>query len=71
MQRAKAILARRSHYWALAQETYATPVPLQQTREGAIPRTLTLSLETSKVLAKLRIELVVRIRQLSLASAPQ
>ena len=37
-QRIQAALARRPHYWALAQEWYATPVSSQQTGSSDPPR---------------------------------
>jgi pimeloyl-ACP methyl ester carboxylesterase len=39
-QRADAVLARRSHYWALAKEWYATPVSARQTVEAPVPPTM-------------------------------
>jgi pimeloyl-ACP methyl ester carboxylesterase len=68
-QRAEAVLVRRPHYWALAQEWYATLVSSQQTREAPVPPTLPIeviyskpSVETkdSQVVGKLRAELVGR-----------
>ncbi len=68
-RRAEAVLARRPHYWALAQEWYATPVSSQQTREAPVPRTLPIEVifsepsldpKDSQVVSKLRAELVAR-----------
>ena len=39
-QRADAVLARRPHYWALAEEWYATPVSARQTIDAAVPPAL-------------------------------
>jgi hypothetical protein len=68
-RRAEAVLARRPHYWALAQEWYATPVSLRETREAPVPPTLPLEVvfpkqipedETSELVDKLRAEWVAR-----------
>ena len=68
-QRAEEVLARRPHYWAVAQEWYALPVSSQQTVAAPVPRTLPIVVafpkpvpedETSKALAKLYAELVAR-----------
>jgi hypothetical protein len=68
-QRAEAVLARRSHYWAVAQEVYALSVSSRQTLEVPVPGTLPIEVafpkpvpedETSKALAKLYAELVAR-----------
>lgn len=68
-RRAEAVLARRPHYWAMAQEWYATLVSSQQTREAPVPPTLPIevifpkpSVETkdTQVVAKLRAEFVAR-----------
>jgi pimeloyl-ACP methyl ester carboxylesterase len=68
-QRAEAVLARRSHYWALAQEWYALPVSSQQALEAPVPPALPIEVafpkqatedETSKALAKLYGNLLAR-----------
>jgi pimeloyl-ACP methyl ester carboxylesterase len=68
-QRAEAVLARRSHYWAGAQEVYTLPVSSRQTLEAPVPPSLPIEVvfpkqvpedETSKALAKLYSELVAR-----------
>jgi pimeloyl-ACP methyl ester carboxylesterase len=68
-QRAEAVLARRPHYWALAQEWYAFPESWRQTLDAQIPPALPLEVafskyasedETSKALASLYAELVAR-----------
>jgi pimeloyl-ACP methyl ester carboxylesterase len=43
-QRAEAILARRSHSWALAREWYARPVSARETREAPVPPALPIEL---------------------------
>jgi pimeloyl-ACP methyl ester carboxylesterase len=67
-QRAEAVLARRPHYWALAQEWYALPESWRQTLDSPIPPSLALEVaftkqapeqETSK--AKLYAELVAEL----------
>jgi pimeloyl-ACP methyl ester carboxylesterase len=67
-QRAEAVLARRPHYWALAQEWYALPESWRQTLESPIPPSLPLEVafpkqiadeETSR--AKLYAELVAEL----------
>lgn len=68
-QRAEAVLARRPHYWALAQEWYASLVSARQTLRAPISRTLPIEVafsrpvpddETSIGLAKVYAELVAR-----------
>jgi pimeloyl-ACP methyl ester carboxylesterase len=68
-QRAEAVLARRRHYWAQAQEWYALPESWRQTLDSAIPPSLPLEVafpkqipegETSKA-AKLYAELVAEL----------
>jgi pimeloyl-ACP methyl ester carboxylesterase len=68
-QRAEAVLARRPHYWALAQEWYALPESWRQTLDAQIPPGLPLEVaiskhasedETSMALASLYAELVAR-----------
>lgn len=68
-QRAEAVLARRPHYWALAQEWYALRLSSQQALAAKVPPTLPLEVaipkpvmedETSRALAKLDNELVAR-----------
>jgi pimeloyl-ACP methyl ester carboxylesterase len=68
-RRAEAVLARRSHYWALTQEWYALPASSRQALEAPVPGTLPIDVafpkavpedETSKALAKLYTELVAR-----------
>jgi pimeloyl-ACP methyl ester carboxylesterase len=67
-QRAEAVLARRPHYWALAQEWYALPESWRQALDSAIPPSLPLEVafpkqipeeETSR--AKLYAELVAEL----------
>jgi pimeloyl-ACP methyl ester carboxylesterase len=66
-QRAEAVLARRAHYWAQAQEWCAFPESWRQTLDSKIPPSLPLEVaflkqvpedETSKAFAKLYRELV-------------
>jgi pimeloyl-ACP methyl ester carboxylesterase len=68
-QRAEAVLARRPHYWAQAQEWYALPESCQRTLDAQIPPALPLEVafskhasenETSKAVALLYAELVAR-----------
>jgi pimeloyl-ACP methyl ester carboxylesterase len=68
-QRAEAVLARRPHYWALAQEWYALPDSWRQTLGAQVPPALPLEVviskevagnETSKAKALLYAELVAR-----------
>jgi pimeloyl-ACP methyl ester carboxylesterase len=68
-QRAEAVLARRPHYWAQAQEWYALPESWRQTLDSPIPPSLPLEVafpkqipegETSKA-AKLYAELVAEL----------
>jgi pimeloyl-ACP methyl ester carboxylesterase len=68
-QRAEAVLARRPHAWALAQEWYETPVSFSQSLGAPVPPTLPFELifpkpfhpnARSKILAKLREALVAR-----------
>lgn len=66
-QRAQAVLARRSHYWALAQEWYALSESTRQALEAHIPPSVPIEVaipkpeiedETSKALSKLDGDLV-------------
>jgi pimeloyl-ACP methyl ester carboxylesterase len=68
-QRAEAVLARRPHYWAQAQEWYALPESWRQTLDAQIPPALppevafskhTSEDETFKALAAMYAELVAR-----------
>jgi hypothetical protein len=68
-QRAEAVLARRSHGWALVREWYETPESFRQALEAPIPPTLPLDLIFPKpihpdardeILAKFRQALVAR-----------
>jgi hypothetical protein len=70
-QRAEAVLARRPHYWALAQEWYALPESWRQALDGAIPPSLPLEaaftkqapekeISVAKLYAELVAELVAR-----------
>jgi pimeloyl-ACP methyl ester carboxylesterase len=68
-QRAEAVLARRPHYWAQAQEWYLFPESWRQTLDAPLPPALRLEVaipknfsegEGSKVLAQLYAELVAR-----------
>jgi pimeloyl-ACP methyl ester carboxylesterase len=68
-RRAEAVLARRPHYWALAQEWYALPESWRQTLDAQIPPALPLEVaiskrasenEISKACASLYAELVAR-----------
>jgi pimeloyl-ACP methyl ester carboxylesterase len=68
-QRAEAVLARRSHYWALAQEWYALPESWRQTLAAPIPPSLPLEVaipkqaveeECSNHMAKLYADLAAR-----------
>jgi pimeloyl-ACP methyl ester carboxylesterase len=68
-RRAEAVLARRPHYWAQAQEWYALPESWRQALAAQIPPALPLEVaipkhasedETSKALASLYAELVAR-----------
>jgi hypothetical protein len=47
-QRAEAVLARRPHYWAQAQEWYALPESWRQTLDAQIPPALPLEVAFSK-----------------------
>jgi pimeloyl-ACP methyl ester carboxylesterase len=69
-QRAEAVLARRPHYWAQAQEWYALPESWRRTLDSPIPPSLPLEVafpkqipegETSKAVAKLYAELVAEL----------
>jgi pimeloyl-ACP methyl ester carboxylesterase len=68
-QRAEAVLARRPHYWAQAQEWYALPESWRQTLDAPIPPSLPLEVAfpkqhreegISKAMSKLYAELVAR-----------
>jgi hypothetical protein len=69
-QRAEAVLARRRHYWAQAQEWYALPESWRQALDSPISPSLRLEVafpkqspsgETSKAVAKLYAELVAEL----------
>jgi pimeloyl-ACP methyl ester carboxylesterase len=67
-QRAEAVLARRPHYWAQAQEWYALPESWRQTLDSPIPPSLPLEVAFPKRLpeeetpaAKLYAELVAEL----------
>jgi hypothetical protein len=51
-QRAEAVLARRPHYWAQAQEWYALPESWRQTLDAQIPPALPLEVAISKQFLK-------------------
>ena len=68
-QRAEAVLARRPHYWALAQEWYVLPESWRQTLDTPIPPSLPLEVaflkqapedETAKTVSEVYAELVAR-----------
>jgi pimeloyl-ACP methyl ester carboxylesterase len=69
-RRAEAVLARRPHYWAVAQEWYALPKTWQQTVDAPMPSSLPLEVafskqipkdETSTAVAKHYVELVAKL----------
>ncbi len=69
-RRAEAVLARRPHYWALAQEWYALPETWRQTYNTSMPASLPIEIafsrqipddETAKSVAKLYAELLAEL----------